>query len=408
MASQQPAKQQGVQLEPRLPYPGKQVHEKFGVGQSDWKTLTDMIFPAAKTSQTIITALAYCKSRGLDPMKRPVHIVPYYGKSGWQEQIMPSINELRTTAHRTGLYGGRDETVFGPEIHDNFPGYNVTHPEWAQVTGYRFVGGHKAQFTGPKVFWSEAFQKDKHGNPNSMWRQRPYGQLDKCAEAAFLRTAFPEEIGEAYVDSEAEFAPATTSTETVVEAEPQRPEPEADWSKRHGDVIGTLVDEVGEAIAEIRDKSVTGDQVEQVELYLGDLVQQRLLTTDQCNQVIENNRALLGQCGATEVAMEVLGLIGPDEPEPAPQPAPQPAPSAIASLWPSDVPAEKMEDVSVDAMGADDLCQVLDAAKNSFEAASRSLQAQYETFQKYSEADQKKVLDKWKEIRAHHKQGDQQ
>ncbi len=37
--------------------------------------------------------------------------------------------------------------------------------------------------------------KKKDGSPNKMWKQRPYGQIGKCAEAAALRRAFPEEIG---------------------------------------------------------------------------------------------------------------------------------------------------------------------------------------------------------------------
>ena len=35
-----------------------------------------------------------------------------------------------------------------------------------------------------------------------MWKQRPYGQLEKCAEAAALRKAFPEELGNEYAAEE--------------------------------------------------------------------------------------------------------------------------------------------------------------------------------------------------------------
>jgi hypothetical protein len=42
----------------------------------------------------------------------------------------------------------------------------------------------------------EAFASTKDGSPNSMWQKRPRGQLDKCAEAAALRAAFPEELGD--------------------------------------------------------------------------------------------------------------------------------------------------------------------------------------------------------------------
>ena len=35
-----------------------------------------------------------------------------------------------------------------------------------------------------------------------MWQKRPRGQLDKCAEAAALRGAFPEEIGDEFTSDE--------------------------------------------------------------------------------------------------------------------------------------------------------------------------------------------------------------
>lgn len=35
-----------------------------------------------------------------------------------------------------------------------------------------------------------------------MWRQRPHGQLEKCAEALALRRAFPDEIDKLYTDEE--------------------------------------------------------------------------------------------------------------------------------------------------------------------------------------------------------------
>jgi hypothetical protein len=38
--------------------------------------------------------------------------------------------------------------------------------------------------------------------PNEMWKKRPRGQLEKCAEAAALRAAFPEELGNDYAAEE--------------------------------------------------------------------------------------------------------------------------------------------------------------------------------------------------------------
>jgi hypothetical protein len=54
--------------------------------------------------------------RGLDPFKRPVHIVPVWNSSLGREveTVWPSINELETTAARTGAWAGIDPPDFGP------------------------------------------------------------------------------------------------------------------------------------------------------------------------------------------------------------------------------------------------------------------------------------------------------
>jgi hypothetical protein len=66
------------------------------------------------------------------------------------------------------------------------------------------VRDQKVLFAGPKVYWEETYAVKKHDDdtPNEMWATRPRGQLDKCAEAAALRTAFPEEIGSDYIPEE--------------------------------------------------------------------------------------------------------------------------------------------------------------------------------------------------------------
>ncbi len=47
------------------------------------------------------------------------------------------------------------------------------------------------------VFWEETYARVKKSEmPNEMWQKRPRGQLLKCAKAASLRAAFPEETGD--------------------------------------------------------------------------------------------------------------------------------------------------------------------------------------------------------------------
>lgn len=192
---------------PRLPY-HPAVEERFGVDQGAWRVLTDAVFPAAERPESIIMALAYCRARNLDIFKKPVQIVPIYDRKrgGMVDTVWPGIAELRTTAMRTGSFAGFEDTEYGPMIDDELSGVKVSYPEWAQCTVYRLVAGQRVAFVGPKTFWIETYATAKRDTkaPNSMWAKRPRGQLEKCAEAAALRRAFPEEIGNEYAAEEIE------------------------------------------------------------------------------------------------------------------------------------------------------------------------------------------------------------
>lgn len=178
---------------------------KRGIGGQEWKVLKETIFPDAEDA-SILMAIDYCKVRHLDILKKPVHIVPIWNESKkkYVDTVWQGISELRTTAMRTKEYAGIDETIYGEEITEEIGGVSVTYPKYAQVTVYRNIAGQRVAFVGDKVYWRENYAKKKGGVPNSMWQQRPYGQIAKCAEAAALRKAFPEEIGNDYTIEEME------------------------------------------------------------------------------------------------------------------------------------------------------------------------------------------------------------
>ncbi len=198
---------------PRIPY-HPAVEKEFGITKVQWRVLVESIFPSARTIEGVILALSYCKARRLDVFKHPIHIVPIWNKSLGREveSVWPGIGELRTTAFRTGLFAGMDETEFGPLITEVFGETQVEAPEWARVTVYRLVSGVPCKFVGPKVYWRETYsRRGKNPDPNDMWLKRPNGQLEKCAIAAALRNAFPEEIGE-YIPEEIERSDARPAT----------------------------------------------------------------------------------------------------------------------------------------------------------------------------------------------------
>lgn len=207
----------------RLPY-HPAVEERFGISKSDWIVLVEAIWPDARTTESVVMALAYCKARNLDPFKRQAHIVPVWNSKLQKEveTVWPGIAELRTTAMRTKLYAGRTPTQWGPDVTQSWGELTVTFPEWAQIDLFRMVDGEKMQFCGPRVYWMEAYASKKGGSPNSMWAKRPRGQIEKCAEAAALRAAFPEELGdeptydEGHIVLQAQETPKAISTESGV------------------------------------------------------------------------------------------------------------------------------------------------------------------------------------------------
>jgi len=218
---------------PRLPW-HDQIEKSFGdigVTKSTWKALIDAVFPAAKSIDSVILALSYCKARKLDPFKRPVHIVPVWDKDkrGYTDTVWPGISEIRTTAVRTGNFAGTDPAVFGPDVTRTFTGetgrdqnrskkeITLIFPEWAQVTVYRMIDKQRVAIAGPRVYWEETYATIGQTElPNAMWERRKRGQLEKCAEAAALRRAFPEELGSEYTADEAHYSG------TIIEALPTK------------------------------------------------------------------------------------------------------------------------------------------------------------------------------------------
>ena len=157
--------------------------------------LGSSLYPGA-SKQSIQLVLGYCKASGLDPMQKPVHIVPMWDKNlkAMRDVVMPGIGLYRTQAARSGNYAGVTEPEFGQDVTEDFGGLAMTFPKWCKVTVKRAMSnGAIVEFTATE-FWKENYAtagKDSSA-PNAMWKKRPYGQIAKCAEAQALRKAFPE------------------------------------------------------------------------------------------------------------------------------------------------------------------------------------------------------------------------
>ena len=159
--------------------------------------LQSSLYPGAAL-ESIRMVISYCRAAGLDPMQKPVHIVPMYDRASGRmhDVIMPGVNLYRIQASRSGQFAGIGEPEFGPDITANLGGQEITYPEWCKVTVRRqLASGHVADFT-VREFWMENYAvkggKEKSVAPNAMWTKRPRGQIAKCASAQALRSAFPE------------------------------------------------------------------------------------------------------------------------------------------------------------------------------------------------------------------------
>lgn len=158
--------------------------------------LKSSLYPSNKR-ESIALVIEYCKAVGLDPLQKPVHIVPMWDsvKGEMRDVIMPGIGLYRIQASRSGC-AGVTEPEFGPDVTETIGGQAITYPSFCRVTvKRRLQTGEVVEFTA-KEFWKENYAvrggKEKSIAPNAMWTKRPYGQIAKCAEAQALRKAFPE------------------------------------------------------------------------------------------------------------------------------------------------------------------------------------------------------------------------
>nr|DAM95603.1 MAG TPA: RecT protein [Caudoviricetes sp.] len=158
-------------------------------------TLKASLYPGA-SDESVINVLEYCRAAKLDPMQRPVHIVPMWdAKTGkTRDTIMPGVNFHLTAAERNGC-AGIGEPEYGPDVTEVLGEERITYPAWCKVKVLRLIdGGRIAEFVGYERF-TECVSTNKKGTPNAMWKKRPYGMLAKCAMSQALRKGFPSVAG---------------------------------------------------------------------------------------------------------------------------------------------------------------------------------------------------------------------
>lgn len=159
--------------------------------------LRSSLYPGIE-DKYIDLVLSYCKAHKIDPLLKPVHLVPMSvqdkktGKYNNVVTLMAGINLYRIKADMTGLYAGITEPIFGPMVETEINGVIFKHPEWCKIAVKKIVNGIICEFWATE-YWDEnyATKSKSDSTPNYMWQKRYRGQLAKCAEAQALRKAFP-------------------------------------------------------------------------------------------------------------------------------------------------------------------------------------------------------------------------
>jgi phage recombination protein Bet len=143
--------------------------------------------------------------RKLNPFKGQIHAVYIWDGALGAEKLIPitGINGFIAIAQRTGRYAGMSECVW--EINQST---KLPIKATVDVFAYNPVSG-KREVVNTATAWYDEYVKlvnekvngKSTGNkvPNSVWANRPNGQLEKCAQALAIRRTFPEEVGGLYV-----------------------------------------------------------------------------------------------------------------------------------------------------------------------------------------------------------------
>lgn len=171
--------------------------------------------------------LHVCQRSGLDPFARQAYMIsrwdPQSGKNKWT--IQTGIDGYRVIAERRSEYGGQLEPQWcGDDGAWREVWTSKEPPVAARVGVIRRDWEHPVW--GVAHFWEFAATK-KDGQLNHMWATKGRHQIAKCAEAAALRKAFPQDFAGILVDEEAEHLD-NPQPRMVIDAQREQPA-EPDW-----------------------------------------------------------------------------------------------------------------------------------------------------------------------------------
>jgi phage recombination protein Bet len=166
--------------------------------------------------------LNVCKSRGLNPFKAQIYSIPRWDGDLGREvrSIQTSIGGYRSLALGTGQFGGETEAIFFNKDGAEFKVWTSEEAPMAcsvgvlKIIGTKTDGSPVTQEFRKIVYWDAVVQKKKDKTPTSRWLgKKGVMQLEKCAAAASLRSAFPEALDGIHTEEEMEHLDGETGAE---------------------------------------------------------------------------------------------------------------------------------------------------------------------------------------------------
>jgi phage recombination protein Bet len=144
-----------------------------------------------------VNFITFCLVNNLNPIKKQAYLLGYDKK----KDFIVSISGYISIAMQTGLFAGIARPHFA---------YVNNNLDSCSISVYRIVKGEKCEFVGT-AYYSERVQltdeysagrKTGKMKPNDAWAKQPKTMLEKCAKAAALRNAFPDQLSGVYTEDE--------------------------------------------------------------------------------------------------------------------------------------------------------------------------------------------------------------
>jgi phage recombination protein Bet len=145
------------------------------------------------------------KQSGLDPFARQIYMIERQGK----QTIQTGIDGFRLIGHRAARATGEKISIAAPQwAHEDGTWRDLWTAAWGIPLAARITITRGGEPYTAVAMYDEYVARKRDGEPNSMWTQRPAGQLAKCAEALAWRMAFPQDLSGLYTDDELQHADA--------------------------------------------------------------------------------------------------------------------------------------------------------------------------------------------------------